>query len=73
MCWVQNDWDSGTLQRAVWALVELVAGNEGNQERVRVLGGIEPLVALLDGHPDSISTFGAFKACGTHMLPAYLS
>jgi hypothetical protein len=47
----------------VWALVELVGGNEANQTACRELGAIPPLLSLLDGHPDSISTFGTSPLC----------
>ena len=45
-------------ERAVWALAELVAGCPANQEAVRELHGIAPLVWLLDGPADSMITIG---------------
>lgn len=45
-------------ERAVWAIAELAAGCPDNQELVRQLHGIAPLVWLLDGPADSMITIG---------------
>lgn len=45
-------------ERAVWALAELAAGCPANQDAVRELHGIAPLVWLLDGPADSMITIG---------------
>lgn len=46
-------------ERAAWALAELAANNPANQNAVRELHGIQPLVWLLDGPADSMTTIGA--------------
>ncbi|EIE19244.1 hypothetical protein COCSUDRAFT_83592 [Coccomyxa subellipsoidea C-169] len=49
-------------ERAVWAVAELAAGCPANQDAVRELHGIAPLVWLLDGPADSMITIGAAGA-----------
>ncbi len=45
-------------ERVAWALAELAAGCQANQDAVRELHGIVPLVWLLDGPADSMTTIG---------------
>jgi hypothetical protein len=45
-------------ERVAWAVAELAANNPANQDALRELHGIPPLVWLLDGPVASMTTIG---------------